>query len=64
MSNFALYVPIVVRVRRAEDVTKKMIEIQVKEGGKVSIISIHQDVDTKDWVIFYYPFKNMPTVAI
>lgn len=64
MSNFSLYVPVVARVRRAEDVTRKMLEIQVKEGGKVSIISIHQDVDTKDWVIFYYPYKNMPQVAL
>jgi hypothetical protein len=53
------YVPVSVSAETREQLTKKMLVIQAREGGKVSIINICQDLKTKEWVCWYLPLVNL-----
>lgn len=53
------YVPISVSADTREKLTRKILMIQAREGGKVSIINICQDLKTKEWVCWYFPLTNL-----
>lgn len=54
----SLHVPISFAVKKREDVTRKILEIQALEGGRVTILSVNYLQDKKEWVVFYYPIKS------
>jgi hypothetical protein len=53
------YVPLSVAAKTREELSKKMLEVQGKQGGKVAIITIAQDLSTKEWVCWYYPLRSL-----
>lgn len=55
----ALQVPKSFAVKKREDVTSRLLEIQAKEGGKVPLIDIVYDTSRKEYVVFYYPLKGI-----
>lgn len=58
MSTPALHVPRFIRAKTEQDLQKQLLRIQAAEGGKVSILTIVQDVKTGEWVCWYYPIQS------
>jgi hypothetical protein len=55
----SLHVPLVLRVKNAEDVSVALLKIQTQEYGRVKIVSIEYDPSQKNWVVFYYPIRSV-----
>jgi hypothetical protein len=55
----SLHVPRTIKAKTTEELIQQLLVVQDQEHAKVSIISIIQDVTTKEWVLFYYPARNL-----
>lgn len=55
----SLYVPISVAAPTREALTKLMLAVQSREGGKVSVITIYFDSVKNEHVCWYYPLRNL-----
>lgn len=54
----SLHIPVPIRAPSPEELSKKILKVQIQQGGRVQILSIAQDLKTKDWVCFYYPIRH------
>ena len=55
----SLHVPLTLKAKTTEELTSKILVVQAELGGKVSILSITQDLESKEWVCWYYPLRNL-----
>lgn len=53
----SLQVPLSVVSKTREGLTREIAKVQVKEGGKVSIVAIYYDTSKKEHVAWYLPIK-------
>jgi hypothetical protein len=55
----SLHVPKAIKAKTTELLSEKILSLQQGENGKVGIISISQDLETKEWVCWYYPVRSL-----
>lgn len=54
----SLHVPLSISAKTREELTRGLLLVQNKEGGKVTVVSIYYDPDKKEHVLWYYPLKH------
>lgn len=59
MSDNSLQVPVAISAKTKEELTRKMLDVQAKAGGKVSVVSIYFDTAKKEHVLWYLPLRRL-----
>lgn len=62
MSN-SLIVPNHIAAKTRDELRRKLLEVNMLEGGKVNVISIYFDTAAKEHVCWYMPLKLLRLAA-
>lgn len=55
----SLQVPISIAAKTRQELSKKMLQVQAQEGGKVAIVAIYFDSEAKEHVCWYYALHSL-----
>jgi len=63
MSSPSTFVPLSVAAKTRADLSQALLQIQIQQGGKVSIITIYYDDLKREHVCWYYPLRSLGSMS-